>query len=257
MAITVRRLRDLCATIAIVAFFLCPPVPAQNPAQQSLYAQSIQSALIPTTANLEILVLNLRTHETLADTFAHPQTPIPVGSLVKPFLAAAYLKSHPTAPTIVCHGHPDHCWKPAGHGALTLTQAIAQSCNAYFLALARDIPPTDIPDLPQPPSSASPETLIGLNSSWRISPEALANAYAQLLSSNPAMAILNGMRDSARHGTANRIGPTPAVFSPKPAPPPASISPVKLTATASSLQPFPRPIRRFCSLSASEPPPVR
>lgn len=198
------RLRDLCATIATSAFFLCPPFPAQNPPQQSLFAQSIQSALIPTTPNLEILVLDLRTHETLADTFAHPQTPIPIGSLAKPFLAAAYLKSHPATPTIVCHGHPDRCWKPAGHGPLTLTAAIAQSCNAYFLSLARDIPPADIPYLPPPPN-ASPETLVGLNPAWRISPEAVANAYAELLANAPPP-IVSGMRDSARLGTANRIG---------------------------------------------------
>ena len=184
-------------------------LPSAATAQQSLYAQSIQSALAPTTPNLEILVLELRTHQTLADTFAHPQTPIPIGSLVKPFLAVAYLKTHADSPTIVCHGHSDRCWKPVGHGSLTLTQAIAQSCNAYFLAIARDIQPTDIPYLPPPPPNASPDTLVGLNPSWRISPEALANAYAELLSSQPPPAILTGMRDSARRGTANRIGPHP------------------------------------------------
>lgn len=206
MAIVLKsRLRDLFATIAIVAFFCCHPVSAQR----SLYAQSIQSALTPTTRNLEILVLDLRTHETLANTFAHPQTPIPIGSLVKPFLAAAYLKTHSSAPTIVCHGHADRCWKPAGHGSVTLTQAIAQSCNAYFLALARDIPPADIPYLPPPPANALPETFLGLTSDWRISPEALANAYADMLSSSPDRPILEGMRDSARIGTASRIGAHP------------------------------------------------
>ncbi len=196
-------LRDLCVTIATFPFFLCLPLPAQ----QSLYAQSIQTAIAARTPNLEVLVLDLRTHETLANTF-HSAAPIPVGSLLKPFLAAAYLKSHADTPTTICHGHPDRCWRDGGHGPITLTEAIAQSCNAYFLALARNIPPTDIPYLPPPPN-ASPETLIGLNSDWRITPVALARAYGSLLTAATPSAILAGMSASARRGTANRIGPHP------------------------------------------------
>lgn len=197
-----KLLRALCANIAASAFFLGLPLLAQ----QTIYSQSIQTAITRTTPNLEVLVLDLRTHQTLANTF-HSSAPIPVGSLLKPFLAAAYLKSHP-ASIIVCHGHPDRCWKPLGHGSITLTEAIAQSCNAYFLSLAANISPADIPFLPPPPDS-NPDTLIGLNPNWRISPEALAQAYAALLLTPPPSEILNGMRDSARHGTANRIGPHP------------------------------------------------
>jgi cell division protein FtsI/penicillin-binding protein 2 len=178
--------------------------------QQSLYAQSIQTALTRTTPNLEVLVLDLRTHETFADTFRSPKTPIPVGSLLKPFLAVAYFKAHPgPSPTIVCHGHADRCWKEGGHGPITLTDAIANSCNAFFLSISQTIPPADIPYLPPPPANPSPETLIGLTPEWRISPEALAAAYASLLAtptSATQSAILAGMRDSARRGTANRIG---------------------------------------------------
>jgi cell division protein FtsI/penicillin-binding protein 2 len=200
--------RELCVTLATVAFRLSPsPAPAQ-----SLYAQSIHTALLRIAPSLEFLVLDLRTHDTLALTFAHPATPIPVGSLLKPFLAMAYAKSHPVpAPVIVCHGHADRCWKPEGHGPMTLTNAIAQSCNAYFLALARDIDIANIPYLPPPPN-ASPETLIGLNPDWPIAPERLANGYVQLLSapaSQTQAAILAGMRGSATHGTASRIGPHP------------------------------------------------
>lgn len=189
-------------------FVLCLPLHAQR----SLYAQSIQTALARTTPNLEVLVLDLRTHETLANTF-HSTTPIPVGSLLKPFLAIAYFKAHPgPSPAVVCHGHPDRCWKDGGHGAITVTDAIAQSCNAFFLSLARNISPADIPFLPPPPANASPESLIGLTPEWRISPEALVAAYASLLAepASPTLtAIRNGMRDSARRGTANRIGMHP------------------------------------------------
>jgi len=201
-----RRLSNLRSLLLL--FFVFHPAQAQ----QSLYSQSIQTAVARTTPNLEILVLDLRTHETLADTFHYPQTPIPVGSLLKPFLAVAYFKTHPgPSPTVVCHGHPDRCWKDGGHGAITLTDAIAQSCNAFFLSLARSIAPADIPYLPPPPNP-SPETLIGLTPDWRVSPEVLAQAYAALLAARTTptqSAILAGMRDSARHGTANHIGAHP------------------------------------------------
>ena len=202
-------LRNLCVTLATFSFSLCLPLNAQ----QSLYAQSIQTALARTTPNLEILVLDLRTHEILADTFHNPQNPIPIGSLLKPFLAVAYFKTHPgPSPTVLCHGHADRCWKDGGHGAMTLTHAIAQSCNAFFLSLAQSIDPAAIPYLPPPPHDASPATLIGLTPDWRISPVALAEAYSSLLAqpvSPTQTGILAGMHESARRGTANRIGAHP------------------------------------------------
>jgi cell division protein FtsI/penicillin-binding protein 2 len=190
---------------------LLPSPPA--PAQPTLFAQSIRTALARANPGLEYLVLDLRTHEVLADSFASPSAPIPAGSLLKPFLALAYARTHNgTIPTVVCHGHPDRCWKPQGHGSIALTQAIAQSCNAYFLALARDLATADIPYLPAPPANPTPETLIGLTPDWVIAPEALAQAYAALLAA-PASpthtAILAGMRESAQHGTAARIGAHP------------------------------------------------
>ena len=32
-----------------------------------------------------------------------------------------------------------HCWKHAGHGALDLTQALAYSCNVYFMHTAERV----------------------------------------------------------------------------------------------------------------------
>ena len=188
--------------------FLCSPCLAQ----QTLYSQSLQTALTAQNPNLEFLLLDLRTHETLANTFA--ARPIPVGSLLKPFIALGYASAHADSfPTIVCHGHPDRCWKPAGHGAITLKEAIAQSCNAYFLSLAANLTPAgvaSIPYLPAPPNDA-PETLIGLNPAWQIAPSTLAEAYASLLAapSPTQAAILAGMRGSATHGTSVRIGHHP------------------------------------------------
>ncbi len=180
---------------------------------QSLYAQSIQAALARSTAGREVLVLDLRRGEILGDTFTPHTSAIPVGSLLKPFLALAYAATHSAPlPTEVCHGLPDRCWKPAGHGTMTLVSALANSCNAYFLQLARDLEPGSIPYLPAPPQHASPATLIGLTPEWRIAPEALARAYAALLAA-PSSAVqdqvLKGMRGSATYGTAARIGVHP------------------------------------------------
>jgi len=93
---------------------------------------------------------------------------------------------------------------------MTLTNAIAQSCNAYFLALARDLDPAMIPYLPAPPPNPSPETLIGLTPDWPIAPATLVQAYAALLAGPPSrtqVEILAGMRGSALSGTASHIGP--------------------------------------------------
>ena len=194
------------ALILACCAFCAPAQPPSRP--PTLYAQSIQTALSAHSANLELLVLDLRTGDTLANTFAQPDRPIPVGSLTKPFLALAYLRAHPgAAPTLTCRGHPDRCWKPLGHGALALPQALAQSCNAYFLALAARLPANvPIPDLPPPPNASS-TTLIGLTPGWLISPNALAHAYASLFA-DPTLPldILTGLRAAAASGTASRIG---------------------------------------------------
>lgn len=180
----------------------------------TLYAHNVRTTLahaIP-DARTEYLVEDLRTHELLADTFANPAAPIPPGSLLKPFLAYAHTGPYPT---VVCHGHASGCWRAAGHGRLTLTPALAQSCNAYFLALAATLTPAELArltdlGLPAPPPDASAQTLIGLASPnpWLISPRNLAEAYARLIPlASPA--ILAGLRGSAQQGTAARVGPHP------------------------------------------------
>jgi cell division protein FtsI/penicillin-binding protein 2 len=175
-----------------------------SPRPDTLYAQSLQATLA--TSHLELLVYDIAQSQTLASTFL--SAPIPVGSLLKPFLALAYLNTpHPAVKTI-CHGHADQCW--TAHGALTLPQAIAQSCNAYFLALARTLQPSEITLPAAPPPNPAPEDLIGLTPRWLLTPETLVRAYAQLLASptTPAQ-ILTGMSASALTGTASRIGRHP------------------------------------------------
>jgi cell division protein FtsI/penicillin-binding protein 2 len=184
----------------------------------SLYAQSVRTAVAPATRGLEVLVLDLRTQEWLVDTFQRSDAfqgsdaEIPVGSLVKPFLALAYGRTHRSFPTVVCHGHVDRCWSAGGHGAMGVTEALAHSCNAYFLALARELRVSDIPYLPRPPEGASPAVLVGLVGDWRMAPRALVEGYAAMLAApgSPAIAqVRAGMRGAAARGTAARVGVHP------------------------------------------------
>jgi penicillin-binding protein 2 len=70
----------------------------------------------------------------------------PPGSTVKPVIALAGLATGTTTPTHTksCHGsfslpgsrHRFRDWKPAGHGVVSMEQAIAQSCDVYFYELS-------------------------------------------------------------------------------------------------------------------------
>src|ERR1017187_504241 len=87
----------------------------------------------------------------------------PLGSLVKPFVALAYGEGNAFRyPVFECAG----CWLPRGHGRIGITEAIAQSCNAYFMQLARAAASGDIERVAdryglQAPEDRSPESLIG------------------------------------------------------------------------------------------------
>ncbi len=72
---------------------------------------------------------------------AEAALPRPVGSLQKPWVVAAWAEAHPDVepPSVDCTG-ASGCWRESGHGRVDLPRAFAQSCNAYFLALARATP---------------------------------------------------------------------------------------------------------------------
>jgi cell division protein FtsI/penicillin-binding protein 2 len=190
---------------------LCALAPLLRTAagESSLYAQSLQAALARLNPGVELLLYDAPRSLVLASTFADPALPIPVGSLLKPFLAFAYLSRahHPELGTL-CHGRQDLCWKPGGHGVLNLPDALAQSCNAYFLALAAALSPDEITLPTRPPADATAADLIGLHPRWLLPPETLVAAYARLLPQT-TWPILDGMRRSATEGTAQRIGNHP------------------------------------------------
>ena len=182
----------------------------------SLRAQSTQSALTQrwpraTNPRLSWLVLDLTNGLIVAHQGSDPDLPIPVGSLTKPFLALAYARTHNAFPHLTCRGTQDRCWLPRGHGSLGVEDALAHSCNAYFLNLARQTDPNALQSvllllgLPSPPAEATPAELIGLDPTWEIAPATLAHAYASLLSQPDAGSILAGLREAASKGSASAL----------------------------------------------------
>jgi hypothetical protein len=187
--------------------------------------QPIHGDLLPQTAQLildrrfpqpavSFLLIDARSGAVLADRWPDAAEPIPMGSLIKPFTAMAWAATGRPFPEIVCHGNRDACWLPHGHGRIALQTAITQSCNAYFLALGRDLSAEEanqtLAAYGLPPVNASDKAmaLAGLSSSWRVTPQALAVAYLKLEGSAVRLRLyplLRGMRQSAAVGTARAV----------------------------------------------------
>lgn len=186
-------------------------------APPSLFGQTAQRVLdqrFP-SRSISYLLLDAQSDRTLAQQWPDGTTPIPVGSLIKPFTAFVYAQHHRRFPVVICHGQADACWLPRGHGRLTLTSAIAESCNAYFLALGRAIRVSEANQvlatysLPALDQQHKALTLAGLDNDWRAAPPVFAHAYLELvrrsrsgLHAGEDEEILRGMQQSAQAGTA-------------------------------------------------------
>ena len=241
MAALKLRVSTLRATTGLL---FCWIALAARPAAQErdLYSQATAAMLDRSVSSQDVdyLLLDVQTRQVMAMRWSHAQTAIPVGSLLKPFVALAFAQLHRDSqgsiggsrdlfPAVICHGRSDGCWRTGGHGSMRMEQALAQSCNAYFLALGRSIAASgdalqmgedalqrvaQAYGLPKPPQISDatkiPAMLIGVTSEWRIQPEALARAYAAL-GTEPhdatSMRLLAGMRMAALPGgTAVRVG---------------------------------------------------
>ncbi len=144
-----------------------------------------------------------------------PEVPIPLGSLAKPFTALAYGEQHDFHyPTHTCRGSSTGCWRPAGHGDVDLSAAIAYSCNSYFRMLTAQMTASDVSStahrfgLDPPAVEASGPALAGLGPKWKVSPLHMAKAYVALQREReqPAVReILDGMAESARQGTGAEV----------------------------------------------------
>jgi hypothetical protein len=210
-------IKHITLTLSLVAFSLSTghagPADPESVDRSSLFAQSAAEALAREfpSRDISFLLLDARTGRVLASRWEHPDEPIPMGSLVKPFTALAYGEQHDFRyPTYTCRGTSTRCWLPRGHGDLDLTAAIAQSCNSYFRMLTADLTAADVfatatrfgLDRPEPETSG-PE-LAGLGTRWRTSPLRVARAYLELVCQRrrPSVSqLLDGMALSAQQGT--------------------------------------------------------
>lgn len=138
---------------------------------------------------------------------------VAMGSLVKPFTALAYGRSHASRyPEFVCRGSESGCWLPGGHGKVGIVDAIAHSCNAYFDALAAQVRFEDVAaearrfSIEPPPEEAPPLSYVGRQGLWETRPEEMLRAFLALLSDPRAGVVRSGMQECARHGTGRALG---------------------------------------------------
>jgi cell division protein FtsI/penicillin-binding protein 2 len=161
------------------------------------------------------LLLDAAHGKVLAIRWPSAEVAVPVGSLVKPFLAITYgQRRRMRFPVHECTG--EDCWLKTGHGRIGIASAIAYSCNSYFRQLAQDVLSADVAEVADrfglrgPPRNCDSDTLFGLGSAWRLAPIEVARAYAELAArrTEPGIAeVIEGMRLSASLGTASAVGP--------------------------------------------------
>jgi cell division protein FtsI/penicillin-binding protein 2 len=197
-------------------------VPAVNPPAGEAFAENTRSSLFAQSAaqllqreftdrEVSYLLLDVQTGAVLASRWENADQPIPLGSLVKPFVALAYGEAHQFRyPAHLCRGDASGCWLPNGHGEIGITAAIADSCNSYFRMLTAGMTSADvIPSaqrigLDRPAPDLSGPDLIGVGNRWLISPMHMAHAYLELnrrRDQSGAREIISGMAQSARQGT--------------------------------------------------------
>jgi cell division protein FtsI/penicillin-binding protein 2 len=198
------------------AFLLFASCPAQVPtASQTQFSQAAKAALDRGFAGEEISYLLLDASGSVLAERWPSQQPVSPGSLVKPFLAIAYGEQHDGRfPTVRCLGTRSRCWLPRGHGILGLEEAITQSCNTYFLELAKGLDRKRAAQtfarygLAGPAPETGGESLVGLGQAWKEPPLALARAYLAIEKeehSDIQGRIVKGMLGSAASGTARGV----------------------------------------------------
>ena len=214
----------VCAAAASLAAVLRTPAEESHTilsvasAGSSLFAQSAGRIfdLEFSSPDISYLLLDAPTGDPLAARWPSAEEPIPLGSLVKPFTALAYARSHAYRyPVYECHGTAGGCWQPRPHGRLNIVSALAFSCNSYFrdlssqLAAGRVREVADQFGLETPQPRVSGAALMGLGDQWPIAPLHMARAYSELVrrSDEPGVhEILEGLADSAQWGTGSAVG---------------------------------------------------
>ena len=183
----------------------------------SFYQQSLASSIARhfSLPGVSYVLLDARTGSVLNLCWDESSRLGPVGSLVKPFTALAYAESHRFAyPVLVCRGSADGCWLSRGHGRIGMPEAIAQSCNAYFRQLAREVRPEDFElvahrfGMPTALEHTRSTALVGLGTEWQVAPVSIARAYCRLAerAQDPGVnEVIRGMALSGAIGTGRAV----------------------------------------------------
>jgi cell division protein FtsI/penicillin-binding protein 2 len=169
----------------------------------TLFDQSVAKVLHRNFPEAQYILVATDTNTVLDSRWTGSDVPSSMGSLVKPFTALA--AEHKPA-----RCNPAQCWLDAGHGLIDLQQAIARSCNSYFLQVSASVHSGRLQTVAQRyglpmPDSLSPAALTGIGREWKIAPVDLAEAYSKLAFTPEAEAVREGMLASAREGTARAI----------------------------------------------------
>src|SRR5579883_2097713 len=211
-----RRSLRLSGSLLLLGIVLLLALPAIGDAPQSFFSQTASKLLdhdFP-DSNLSYLMLEVQSGTVVAQRWKDPDAPLAIASLVKPFTALAYASSGAEFPTYYCSGH-SVCWLPRGHGRLDRSHAIANSCNAYFGQLAKQVAPEAAEATMRQFHLASitpwpvASVLAGLDSGWKNTPSAMAHAYLALYrmrDQSEAKPVIEGMRLSAEVGTGRAVG---------------------------------------------------
>lgn len=176
---------------------------------QDLHAQAAAALLARDFNDPDLSYLLLDENgQVIAQRWENPERDVPVGSLVKPFLASAYGQTHQSFPQFRCTGKKT-CWLPRGHGTLQIRDAIAFSCNSYFHQLVASAGPGFTQALQgYGLHGAEPIAESGHVLSSAV-PLALAKAYLEL-ARHPRDAniapVLQGLALSAQKGTGKKAG---------------------------------------------------
>jgi SpoIID/LytB domain protein len=156
-------------------------------------------------------------------------TPVLPGSIVKTVALVAALdsgaiterSSHVCRRVVTVDGHSYACAHPALKRALTPAEALAYSCNDFFLSLAPRLSRESVNAVrgraglpPLPLSTPLAAALVGLDGP-RVTPRALLDVLARLAGAGPSpvpmraetrRVLLEGLRGAAEYGTASAIG---------------------------------------------------
>ena len=165
-----------------------------------LHAQAAAAVLQQKFPGIDLSYLLLdETGQLVAQRWDEPERALPIGSLIKPFIALAYGRSHDSFTTYRCTGKKT-CWLSRGHGTLALRDAIAFSCNSYFHQLYSHAEPGfAVPVLSGFGLNVNPD-----GHSGNAAPLTLARAYLQLATQprdKVVASITEGMELSAKIGT--------------------------------------------------------